>query len=123
MPTVALVACMPDIEELIAEALRDDGILVHSLALHGDTVSVLSKIRLDAVLVDGHPFTDLSVFLKALRAEDGTKDLPAIVVTAGRRASLDNLGWVEQLEMPFDLVALLDAMRRAIARVPRSLDR
>jgi DNA-binding response OmpR family regulator len=113
MATVALVACEPDIERLLADALRDDGHLVHALPLHGGTVSLLAKLRLDAVLLDGHPYTDLPRMLEALREQHATKRLPAVVVTAKERRDLHGLGWVEQIEMPFDLADLLAAIGRA----------
>lgn len=114
MPTVALVAMVAELESVVVEALRDDAFKVHPLPLRGNTVQVLGTLRLDAVLVDGYPFTDLPKVLTALREQEATEALPAIVVTATRRKDLDAFGWVEQVEMPFDLGEFLDAIRRAV---------
>jgi len=110
---VALVAMVPDLEELLTEVLRDASYQVHALPLRGDTVSLLSALRLDAVLVDGYPYTDLPAILKALRDQEATKHLPAVVVTTRQRTDLDAFAPVELVEMPFDLSEFLTVVRRA----------
>ena len=117
--TVATVAFLVDLEELISEALGDEGYQVHALPLRGDTVSVLGKIRLDAVLIDGYPYTNLPTILKALRDQEVTRALPAVVVTSKQRKDLDAFAPVEHVEMPFDLAEFLAAIRRAVAASPR----
>jgi CheY-like chemotaxis protein len=114
MATVALVACVAELEALLVEALRDAGHQTHALPLRGDTVSVLGKMKLDAVLVDGHPSTDLPAVLGALREQEATRTLPAVVVTARRRKDLAAFERVEMVEMPFDLNAFVAAIRRAV---------
>ena len=112
--TVGLVGMSPDLASLLADALADAGADTRAFPLHAETVAVLSKLRLSVLLVDGHPFTNMDAFVRALRAAPTTARLPVVVLTSRLRDDLTgDLGHVEQIEMPFDVGELVAKVLRA----------
>ncbi|HEU5317774.1 MAG TPA: hypothetical protein VFX49_16805, partial [Chloroflexota bacterium] len=91
MGTVALIGFPPDLEGLILEALRSAGYTARAFVLHGDIVPVLGRLRLDALLLDGHPFTNLPALVRAVREQPATAALPIVVITAKLRDDLEDI--------------------------------
>lgn len=119
MATVALLGLSPDLERLVEEALHSAGHAVYTFHMHSDVVPVLGKLRLDVLVVDGHPFTNMGAFVRALRDHPATAHLPALLLTVVRRDDVDlGPGSVRQIDMPFDVDQLLSAIAQATAESP-----
>ncbi len=122
MANVAVLGLPPDLERLTTEALETGAHAVCTFHMHSEVVPVLGKLKLDALIVDGHPFTDMGAFMRALRADPTTTNLPALLLTVRRRDDVEiGPGPGRQIDMPFDLDELLAAINEASTRKERDL--
>jgi CheY-like chemotaxis protein len=106
-----------DDETAIVEALQD------ILAVEGYEVVVafngqeglrcLSELRPDLVLLDlMMPVMDGREMLQRIRADPALKDLPVVVMSAGRIAEEERRAASATLGKPFELEALLETIAR-----------
>lgn len=110
MAAVALIGLTPDIESTVRSALRDEGHVVTTLALHMETVERLAQVGFDLVVMDGFPLVNVEAFVEQLRSRERTRALPVIVVCAQK--ALPQQEGVVQLPLPFELLALLAAVKK-----------
>jgi DNA-binding response OmpR family regulator len=84
--------------------------------------AALNAVRFDVAIVDLHlPDADGLEFITELRAREGTRALPVIVVTARARGKSDanavsTLQLADWLQKPIDPQRLLDAIRNVLAQ-------
>jgi hypothetical protein len=115
MATVALVGLTPDLLDLFREVLRDEGLESRPFPLHADVVAVLGKVKLAALVVDGHPYSNVIAFVRALRDHAPTRDVPVVVTTGKYLPELDGTdGHIVQVVMPFELDDFTSAVRAAV---------
>jgi two-component system, chemotaxis family, chemotaxis protein CheY len=102
------------IREFVTWVLSDDGYEVET-ATHGAmALDVLARWHPDVILLDMRmPVMDGWEFSRAYR-EMGNSQAPIVVLTAARDAadSADEIGADGYLSKPFDLLDLLDVVRR-----------
>ncbi|HLG73004.1 MAG TPA: response regulator [Chloroflexota bacterium] len=100
------------IRNLILEALRSEGYDADGAADAPDALASIRKRRPDLIITDYHlPVTDGLEFLRTLRLE-GYGDVPALVVSADSRPP--DLPVTSFISKPFDLEAIIRAVRRAL---------
>ncbi|MGQ0843965.1 MAG: response regulator [Sporichthyaceae bacterium] len=109
---VMIVDDEPDIREIAALSLESlHGWDIVPVGSGAEAVAVGATQRLDAVLLDVMmPGQDGPATLIALRAQEATRDVPVVFLTAKaqlrERAELEELGAVGVLAKPFDPMTL-----------------
>jgi DNA-binding response OmpR family regulator len=113
--TVLIVDDHLSLRTLIKEYLTTQGYRVVTAADGQDALTVARVERPDLILLDVMmPTLDGFDFMRTLRANDRTRDVPVVAISAAypERAALD-LGVQEFIAKPFDVSALVAAVRRA----------
>jgi DNA-binding response OmpR family regulator len=119
MTTVGLVGLHPDLSSLVAEIFRDEGMSSLPFPLHGETPALLAKVHIDALVVDGHPYSNIVALVDALRQQSATAKTPIVVLTALEQPALHHRhGPVTQVLMPFAVDTFLAAVQAALQRSP-----
>lgn len=125
-PLVLVVDDEPDLRELLATRLRADGVRVATAAdghaalalLAGPAETLPQLVLLDLMM----PGVDGWHVLRRLRAQETTRDLPVIVLTARDspqdRATGAELGVADYIHKPFDLGALVREIEGTLASHP-----
>jgi PAS domain S-box-containing protein len=106
----------PDVAEILSEALRQQGVRVHTVGDVASASAVLEIGGFDAFVTDVRlPDGSGLDLLRRLRADAATRDIPALVISAeaaeGRGEALDVVDW---LQKPIDLERLRTAVNRAV---------
>ena len=115
--TMLVVDDDASIRELVADALRDEGYAVETAAGGAQALDMVARAVPDAIVLDiWMPSLDGFDFMRTLRADDKTRDVPVVAISAAypERAALD-LGVQEFVAKPFDVSALVEAVKRAMA--------
>ncbi len=102
-----------EIREVLAETLRDEGFVVQLAADGAEAMQEIEREAPDLVLLDMRmPRVDGWQFAQRLRSRGIT--VPIVVMTAARNAKAwaEEVGAVDFLAKPFDLVDLLDVVDR-----------
>ena len=111
MTRVIVVEDEPDIREVVAEALADEG---YDVTTATDGASALQLVRErppDVAIVDLMlPGLDGPAFLRQCRADPRCAQMQVIVVTAARGTRLDGLDAQAVVTKPFDLNELLNVV-------------
>lgn len=122
MKRILVVDDEPDILQLLADLLRDEGYEV--LGAHDGVAAmqVLAQTVVDLVITDTMmPRSDGVKFTRSMRERRELRDIPVILMSAADRPGLDGLGTVSFLPKPFDLVALLDAVEAVLVQSHKRL--
>jgi PAS domain S-box-containing protein len=115
----------PDVAELLADILRKEGMRAETVGTARAARAAVEAVRFDVAIVDLHlPDADGLQFINELRARQGTRTLPVIVVTAKARSRedpnvLSALHLADWLQKPIDRQRLLDSIRAVLSQ-PRS---
>lgn len=115
--TMLVVDDDASIRELVAEALADEGYTVETATGGAQALDMVARAVPDAIILDiWMPSLDGFDFMRTLRADDRTRDVPVVAISAAypERAALD-LGVQEFVAKPFDVAALMAAVKRAMA--------
>ena len=118
--TILVVDDDPSIRGLVAEALEGAGYTVETADSGTEALERVARAVPDGIVLDiWMPSLDGFDFMRTLRANEKTRDVPVVVISAAypERAAHD-LGAQEFLAKPFDVAALLEAVERAV-RPPR----
>ena len=118
MRRILVVDDEPDILQLLADLLRDEGYEV--LGAHDGVAAmqVLAQTVVDLVITDTMmPRSDGVKFTRSMRERRELRDIPVVLMSAADRPGLDGLGTVSFLPNPFDLVSLLDAVEAVLGQV------
>jgi CheY-like chemotaxis protein len=114
-PLVLVVDDDPDILEAVCDVLAGEGYRV-ARARHGrEALARVAEERPDLVLLDMMmPVMDGLAFARELQAAGRSPPIPVVVISAdGDAERAGGVGAREFLPKPFDLDALLDAVRRS----------
>ena len=116
--TVLVVEDDTAIRGLVAELLIDEGYAVVEAADSQQGLRCAQQLNPDLILLDlGLPLTDGLDVLEALRSNQKTRHIPVVVVSGHRSLSRQEIsGSARLIEKPFDLVNLLDHVRRLTVR-------
>jgi CheY-like chemotaxis protein len=107
----------PEIRQMIQWALEDEGWTVETAADGRQALDQATRSRPSLVVLDmGLPLLDGDGVAAGLRVAYGAA-IPIVVVTADGRAAekADRVGARAHLAKPFEIEALCDAVRRALA--------
>jgi PAS domain S-box-containing protein len=121
-PAVLVCEDDPDVATILAEILRKEGMRAETVASARAARAALEAVRFDVAIVDLHlPDADGLEFITELRAREGTRALPVIVVTARARGRADAgavsaLQLADWLQKPVDPQRLLDAIRNVLTQ-------
>lgn len=88
--------------------------MVTTVALHMETVERLAQVGFDLVVIDGFPLVNVQAFVEQLRSRERTRTLPVIVLCAQK--ALPQQQGVIELPLPFELLALLAAVKKVGAK-------
>lgn len=118
-PLVLTIDDEPEITELISLALLTEGFDVAVANSVFDGMSAIADRRPDIILLDiMMPGTDGWLFCEALRADEVTRDIPIVFVSALRgtaeRAKALELGAAGYLTKPFSLAELRSEVGRHV---------
>ncbi|MBV9357566.1 MAG: response regulator [Chloroflexi bacterium] len=114
-PRVLVVDDDQDMRYAIAAALRDEGFVVDAAANGTEALHLAGREAPDVLVLDvtlpGLDSSEVSARLRALRQPE----LPVLVITADghAREKARQLGAYAYLHKPFDLLRLIDQVRRA----------
>ncbi len=114
--TMLVVDDDADIRELVAEALEDAGYAVETADNGIEALEMVGRTVPAGIVLDiWMPSLDGFDFMRTLRANEKTRDVPVVAISAAypERAAHD-LGVQEFLAKPFDVAALLEAVERAV---------
>jgi CheY-like chemotaxis protein len=115
MATILVVDDEPAIRELLVEILREEG---HAVLTAGDGLQaseVLGRVVPDLVVTDVMmPRLDGPGLTRWMRERDALRGVPVVLLSAVARPDGDGRGDVAFLAKPFDLGALLAAIRSAL---------
>ena len=115
--TMLVVDDDASIRELVAEALEGEGYTVETAEGGAQAVEMVARRVPDAIVLDiWMPSLDGFDFMRTLRANEKTRDVPVVAISAAypARAALD-LGVQEFVAKPFEVSALVEAVKRAVA--------
>ncbi len=118
--TMLVVDDDADIRELVAEALEHAGYTVTTADNGIEALEMVARTVPDGIVLDiWMPSLDGFDFMRTLRANEKTRDVPVVAISAAypERAAHD-LGVQEFLAKPFDVAALVEAVER-IVKPPR----
>ncbi|HET8628849.1 MAG TPA: response regulator [Thermomicrobiales bacterium] len=118
-PRVLLIEDDEAIRYVVSEALADDGCQVRAVGGGREALALLADWRPDVILLDLMlPDMDGWAFRAAQREQGRGADIPLVLCTASRQASIAaaDLGAAAILAKPFDLPDLLAAVERAAGR-------
>lgn len=116
--TVLIVDDEFAIVEALSEILRWEGFTVMSAGNGRVALDVLGKEHVDLVLMDAMmPVMGGVEAATAMKADPRLRSIPVILMTAGPMPSQQSL-WVAALRKPFQLDALDQAVRGALADGP-----
>ncbi|MDQ4045468.1 MAG: response regulator [Chloroflexota bacterium] len=117
MKTILVVDDEPGILDLLTVLLDEEGYVVLPVGDGVAALDVLAETAVDVVITDVMmPRLGGVGLIRAIRAREDGRSVPAILVSAGDRPSLDGLGASVFLAKPFDLDELLDAVHGAVSR-------
>ena len=112
----------PDVAEIIAMILQRDGMHAHIVADTHQARAALHAVHFDLALIDVHlPDEDGLNFIAQLRADDATRALPVIVLSAVRPADVSStvdrtaLHIADWLQKPIEPRRLLRTIHGALA--------
>jgi hypothetical protein len=88
--------------------------------LTSETIALLSRVKFDAVIVDGHPFTNMERFLQAIREQPATRGLPVVILVTEPLNVRSVSGPVRVITLPFSLDGVLAAVRELAGPLPQS---
>ena len=117
MPRVLVVDDDAWMRELLADALEDEGYAVETAEGGTQALDMVARTVPDAIVLDiWMPSLDGFDFMRTPRANDRTRGVPVVAISAAypERAALD-LGVQEFVAKPFEVSALVEAVRRAVA--------
>ena len=115
--TMLVVDDDASIRELVAEAFEGEGYTVKTAGGGAQALDMVAQAVPDAIILDiWMPSLDGFDFMRTLRANDKTRDVPVVAISAAypERAALD-LGAQEFVAKPFEVAALMAAVERAMA--------
>ncbi len=121
-PTVLVCEDDPDVAALLAEILRKEGMRAETVTSVRAARAALEAVRFDIAIIDLHlPDGEGLDFISELRANEKTKSLPVIVVTAKSRGTADvalttTLELADWLQKPIDPQRLLDSIRAVLSQ-------
>ena len=119
MKTILVVDDEPAILDLLTVLLDDEGYVVLPAGDGMTALEVLTGTAVSLVVADVMmPRLGGVELIRAIRAREDLRSVPAILVSAAVRPSVDGLGDCVFLPKPFDLAELLDAVHRAVSRPP-----
>ena len=111
MTRVIVVEDEPDIREVVAEALADEGYDVTTATDGASALQLVRELPPDVAIVDlMMPGLDGPAFLRHCRADPRCARMQVIVVTAARGTRLDGLDAQAVVTKPFDLDQLIDVV-------------
>ena len=119
MKTILVVDDEPAILDLLTMILDDEGYDVLPAGDGMTALEVLSGTAVSLVIADVMmPRLGGVDLVRAMRARKDLQTVPAILVSAADRPSVDGLGDCVFLPKPFDVAELLDAVHHAVSRPP-----
>ncbi len=123
MKRILVVDDEPDILELLVEVLRFEGYVVLAA---GDGEAALELLTgagpgMDLIVTDTMmPRLSGVEMVQSIRQHPDLRDIPVVVMSAAGRPGMEGLGASAFLPKPFDLIALLDVVAKAVERPPSS---
>jgi CheY-like chemotaxis protein len=120
-PIIALSDDEPAFEELYAAMLEHEGYRIIALSDKRDLLTNLNTIRPDLVITDIHsPGMDGLTFLKSVKTNPETKDIPVIVATLHGEYMNEalGLGAYDLLTKPFEVEEFIGAVKEALVYSP-----
>jgi DNA-binding response OmpR family regulator len=126
MTTILVVDDAPEIRDLVATFLTDEGFEVTSFGRAEDALARLQVFLPDGLILDGRlPGMSGWQCLNLLRGADRTTRLPVLMLTAAfddlQRAARPPDDCTSYVAKPFDLDALLAALHRVIETCTQEL--
>ena len=119
MKTILVVDDEPAILDLLTTILDDEGYVVLPAGDGMAALALLTGTVVSVVIADVMmPRLGGVDLIRAMRAREDLQAVPAILVSAADRPSMDGLGDCVFLPKPFDLAELLDAVHHAVSRPP-----
>lgn len=121
MAHVLIVDDDPDVRQLIEMKLKLDGIRTSGATNGQEALDLLSKEQVDLVVLDlMMPVMDGYETCKRMRAEQGTADIPVIMLTARAQAADMQEGFLhganDYVVKPFSPRELLSRVRSTLLR-------
>ena len=117
MTAILVVEDEFDVQQVVADVLRDEGYEVTVCGNGRDALKLLGEKRPDAVIMDVMlPILSGVQVLEAMRKSDGLSTVPVILTSEVRpHSSQEPHQWQVFLKKPFRLEQLLDAVARVFA--------
>lgn len=115
--TILLVEDETAICDILMSVLEDEGYRVITANDGEQAIATLGKTRLDLVVLDMMmPLVEGREVLQHIRATDGIRELPVILMSASPLPSIEGESYSLFLRKPFDLQTLLDEVARLLPR-------
>lgn len=113
MKSILVVEDEFDVQQVVADVLRDEGYEVHVCGNGREALEKLSEHRPDAVLMDVMlPLLSGTQVLETLRQTSNLETLPVILMSEVRPRVPETLSWQGFLKKPFRIEQLLAAVAR-----------
>lgn len=113
MKKILLVDDEPDLIDILAEILREEGYEVFKAANGAEAMERLRTTRVDLLVLDlMMPVMSGEEVLEALARQSADADLPVLVVSAGDGEQIARRYGRPYLRKPFELDRLLEILRR-----------
>ncbi|HEY7064464.1 MAG TPA: response regulator [Chloroflexota bacterium] len=110
-PTILVVEDEPPVQQLVADLLADEGYRVLLAADGAEALALVGAEPPDLVLTDlMMPVLNGVELCRRLRADERTRAVPIVVMTAAGRGPSETAGANAYLAKPFDLDVLLEVI-------------
>lgn len=121
MKTILVVEDEFDVQQVVADVLRDEGYEVSVCSTGREALQRLSEFRPDVVLMDVMmPVLSGLQVLEVMRKTPGLDQVPVILMSETIPRGAEPASWQLFLKKPFRLEHLLDAVTRLSGMVGRA---
>jgi CheY-like chemotaxis protein len=121
MPTILFVEDTTEQRDLVTMFLGMNGYRVEVANNGAEGLAQARKLRPDLILVDlGMPKMDGYQMMEELRADEGLKDTPVVVISAWtaakHRKQAEHAGADDFISKPFELTSILTMVQKYVPR-------